>query len=562
MDRRTLLAIALSFLVITIWSRVYGPKPRPTEETPPGTEEPVAEERFVEPSPAATTDDAPREEIVFSAPTVAAAEEFDVETPLYTATFSSRGGGIAALVLHEFVGPDGEPLQLVAGQDPEPILSISRGEAAGQRGTDFSDTIFEITRAPANGLSTGSITFTAASEEGARISRTFTLHPDTYLMEMTVNVMGVPVSDGSFDVAWAGGLPVTEKQRKTDLGEFKTLVRVGENIEDRKLGSFKNDRTSEWLDGRVMWAATRSKYFISALFLDSGEATSAELFGEASANRLGYRLVSPIRDGSASGTYRLYVGPILQSELAALGEGIDKKVGMGSAGGGLLGGFAKGIYRLMNACYGVIPNYGVVILILALATKIIFHPLTRWSTRKMREMQSAMAELKPRADEIQKKYKDDPMRGYREVQALHKKHGVSQTAGCLPMLLQMPIQIPIFWSLYNVLRSAIELRQAPFVLWINDLSAPDTLLTIGPLALHVLPILMAGTTILMQKKTMTAGPRQPAAMTTILPIMMLVIFYTLPSGLNLYWTAQNVLSWGEQAIIPGGKQTTQAKKAA
>ncbi len=561
MDRRTLLAIALSFVVITVYSRLYGPKPSPREPVPPAGAPAEAPAR-VEPDqgePAAGAPSIVADE--FGGAAGVTEESIVVETPFYAATFSNRGGGLISLVLREYVGPEGEPLELVIGDRAEPALSIGRETENARGSTDLSETLFEVSRYPANGLSTGEIVFTASGNAGQRVTRRYTLYPDNYVIELFVRVEGMPVADGSFDVAWNGGLPVTERQVRADLGEFKTLIRVGENIEERKLSDFRRQVKAEWFEGGVRWAATRSKYFISALVMTAGDAGRAEVFGDAASRRLGYRVASPLRDGIGEAAYRLYVGPIAHEHLAQLGVGIERKIGIAAAGGGLLGGFAKVIYGLMVALYGIIPNYGVVIIIIGVATKVLFHPLTRWSTRKMKEMQVAMAELKPRVDEIQKKHKDDPMRGYREIQALYKKHNVSQTAGCLPMLVQMPIQIPIFWSLWSVLRGAIELRQAPFTLWVNDLSAPDTLFHLGPLAVHVLPLLMAATTILMQKTTMTAGPRQPAAMTTILPIVMLVFFYSLPAGLNLYWTAQNVLSWGEQALIRAGKTTVHAKAA-
>jgi YidC/Oxa1 family membrane protein insertase len=134
-------------------------------------------------------------------------------------------------------------------------------------------------------------------------------------------------------------------------------------------------------------------------------------------------------------------------------------------------------------------------------------------------------------------------------------------AGCLPMLIQMPV----FFALYGVLRGAIELRQAPFMLWIDDLSAPDVLIALGsipvlPDQIHLLPLLMAASTILMQRMTMVTDPTQKAMM-YMMPVMMLVFFYQLPAGLNLYWTVQNLLSFGEQALVKGTTQTAAAKAA-
>ena len=172
----------------------------------------------------------------------------------------------------------------------------------------------------------------------------------------------------------------------------------------------------------------------------------------------------------------------------------------------------------------------------------------------------AMSDLKPEIEALREKYKSDPQKMNTETFALYKKHGVNPVAGCLPLLIQMPV----FMALYGVLRSAIELRQAPFVAWVNDLSAPDTLISFGsvpfiPDALHVLPLLMAASTMMMQSKAIT-DPRQKSLM-YMMPFMMLFFFYNLPSGLNLYWTSQNLLAWAEQSITKGKVKPVTAKAA-
>ena len=192
------------------------------------------------------------------------------------------------------------------------------------------------------------------------------------------------------------------------------------------------------------------------------------------------------------------------------------------------------VARAKNAIHGVLPNYGVAIMLLTVIIRIVFWPLTHKSSQSMKRM----AELQPLVKELQEKYKKDPQRMQAEMMRLYKEHKVNPVAGCLPML----IQIPIFFSLFMVLRSAIELRFAPF-LWISDLSEPENLLVglIG-FPLNILPLLMAGTMYWQQKITPTAGdPQQAKMMRVMMTGMMLFFLYTYASGLALYWTTQNLL---------------------
>jgi YidC/Oxa1 family membrane protein insertase len=148
----------------------------------------------------------------------------------------------------------------------------------------------------------------------------------------------------------------------------------------------------------------------------------------------------------------------------------------------------------------------------------------------------AMQRLQPEMDRIKEKYKDDPAAMNTAVMALYKENKVNPAGGCLPMLIQMPF----FLALYQVLFNAIELRQAPFVLWMNDLSAPDLLFTVGGFPIRLLPVLMAGTGLLQQRLTPTNPQQAPTAY--MMNVIMLVFFYNLPSGLVLYWTVMNLLN--------------------
>ncbi|MFA5689863.1 MAG: membrane protein insertase YidC [Kiritimatiellales bacterium] len=190
----------------------------------------------------------------------------------------------------------------------------------------------------------------------------------------------------------------------------------------------------------------------------------------------------------------------------------------------------------LNALYVVVRNYGVAIMLLTVIVRIIFWPITHKGTESMRRM----AALQPQMQALRDKYKDNPQRLQQETMKFYKENKVNPMGGCLPML----IQIPVFFALFTVLRSAIELRFSKF-LWVQDLSTAENLFegmvpVLG--SLNILPILMAVTTIWQQKLTPTAGdPQQQRMMMFMMPLMMLFLLYSMPSGLVLYWTTGNLL---------------------
>ena len=206
---------------------------------------------------------------------------------------------------------------------------------------------------------------------------------------------------------------------------------------------------------------------------------------------------------------------------------------------------AKPMLWGMNFSNRFTRNYGIDIILLTILIKIIFYPLSVKSYKSMKNMQK----LQPKLAQLREKYKNDKEKLNQEMMGIYKREGVNPLGGCLPMV----IQIPVFFALYRVLMSAIEFRHAPFMLWINDLAAPENIFTLHvagyALPFRVLPLIMGVTMVIQQKMTPTGGDPMQAKMMMFMPIFFTFLFWGFPAGLVLYWLVNNVISIGQQYYI-------------
>jgi YidC/Oxa1 family membrane protein insertase len=192
--------------------------------------------------------------------------------------------------------------------------------------------------------------------------------------------------------------------------------------------------------------------------------------------------------------------------------------------------------------YAIIPNYGIVVIVFAFLIKLLLNPLTVKTFESTRKMQA----LAPEINKIKERYKNDPQKMSRAQMELYKSSGANPMGGCLPMLIQMPILVSVF----SIFRSKIEFRGAPFFGWISDLSVPDTLIELGGFPINILPVLMGSTMFIQQK--MMAAPNADANQKTMMYFMnafFLFLFYSFPSGLNLYYFVFNLLSIIQQKYL-------------
>jgi len=234
--------------------------------------------------------------------------------------------------------------------------------------------------------------------------------------------------------------------------------------------------------------------------------------------------------GAMDFSYRLYLGPKWVTALAPLGNHLVDVVDYG-----YFDIIAKPMLWFMNAIYSVIRNYGVAIILLTTCVKAAFWPLSARSFRSMQRMK----ELQPKMQRIRERHGADRERLNSEIMQLYKTHKVNPLGGCLPMI----VQIPFFFALYKILLSSIELRHAPFLLWIQDLSSKDPY--------YITPLLMGASMFLQQRMTpVTVGQEaQMKMMMYGMPVVFTFMFVNFPSGLVLYWLVNNLLSIGQQAMM-------------
>lgn len=419
------------------------------------------------------------------------------------------------------------------------------------------------------------VIFSTVLADGVTVERTVSLKPN---YEVTVHdtffsAQGGAVTPYTFS---AGTFGLTEKEGDT-IG-FDTLA-AGEKKPEYHEGDLakllgarsaflgcgtSSDPTGLPLSGNTSiaaaqsWVALKSRFFTTLVMPPMAAPCTYGVSRDATAktlliNRINAAFTYPamqLQAGVKTGVVtRLYVGPKMLSGLKAFGNHAERVMDFG-----MFAWFCELLVPLLNFFNAIIPNYGIAIILLTLLVRVVFWPLTHKSTVSMRKM----SVIQPQIKALQAQFKDNPQKLQQETLKLYREHKVNPFSSCLPML----VQIPIFIALFTVLRSAVELRFSEF-LWIADLSQPENLFAgILPVPLNILPILTAVTMGLQTHLSPGAGdPAQKKMMTWMMPIMLLFMFYSMPSALCLYWTVSQVLSIVQMWMIHRQTATSTPVKA-
>ncbi|MGB8656499.1 MAG: membrane protein insertase YidC [Candidatus Zixiibacteriota bacterium] len=463
-----------------------------------------------------------------------------VETELYTAEFSTRGAVLKSFTLKKYVDSDGKNIQLIPLDESSPPLNLTFPDSnVNLDSYNFQADKEELVLGKT--ATAGAINFVLPSQSGTQITKRYTFVNGRYDFGLELEVSGSGQLDlgRKYLLGWASGLNSTEKNRTEDFNYFSAYSMMGTELSEiKKFNQPKGAEIGtlqEAASGETKWVATRSKYFAAAIVPLSQKGAGFSAWGRRSltlrgqeqveTRRIGVTLEMPLeRTLGLKDQFMIYVGPIDYHLLRSYGMDLDRMVNLGWK---IIRPFSIAVLWLFVNLHKIFPNYGLVIIFFTILMKVVFHPLTRKSTHTSWKMQ----ELGPKLAQLKERYKKDPARLNQETMKLYKQAGVNPFSGCLPLLFQMPV----FYGLFVVFRSTIELRGAKFVFWLKDLSQMDSY--------YVLPVIMAATMFWQQKITIK-DPKQ-AMMVYFMPILFFFFFFKFPAGLTLYWTVFNILSLAE-----------------
>ena len=449
-----------------------------------------------------------------------------METDLVRVGLDARGGVISSWELkrHHTAPPEDKPVQLVhqggkfkgplsvATSDPTVDKVLREGLYAIE--TDFTS----LDNAHPVGHAT--LRF-QDSASGLKVLKRLTFHHGSYLVDVTVTIEGL---DGGYDVLLGTNFGIVE------WGDgFIGLIGSASLVD----GTVEKETPDNEMErkGAVQWVALQDKYFLSVLMPQGATAALAKKEGEKLVSG-GVRMP---RTGGPTTTLQLYAGPKEYDTLRSLNVGLEETIDFGwfiFGSWSVVKAVAKPIFYVLRFLNEYTHNYGVTIILLTMGIKLLFVPLQYKSYKSMKQMQM----IQPKVAALQEKLKDDRDKLNKELIKLYRDHKVNPVGGCLPMILQMPV----FVALFNILYMTIDLRQAPFVGWITDLSVQDPY--------YVLPIIMGATMVIQQKITPTTMDPTQAKIMLVLPVFMTFLFINFPAGLVLYWLTNNVLTIGQQVL--------------
>ncbi|RMG59545.1 MAG: membrane protein insertase YidC [Deltaproteobacteria bacterium] len=543
MVKRTVLAMVLSLLVL-IGFQMYLEK---VQKSMPGGEKKVEEvktpqEGKVEEKPRETKKGLIRKSAL-NPEGEAEAQTIVVETPEYRATLTTAGGGFTRFDLKKYPdrpGKGASPVNVIGqGESPPYPYEIYTGDVQPPIPLNiiFTPSATEV-RLEEGEVKTLSLSW--KTKEGFEIERLYTFHGNSYVVEIST----VYRNRSLYDIDLVPGLELSQVYIGPLAGDkysFKGLVaKLGNDVKrfsPDKLFKGKGPKTF------VNWIALDSKYF--TLGCIPGEPARVEKVAPVGDDGLRLVFLTDRKILKPGESYTLkttcYLGPKESGALKMAGDGFTAVLDYG-----FFGWIAKPLVVLLKYSNKVTGNYGIDIILLTILIKILFYPMTHKSYISMKKMQ----DLQPIIKKLQEKYKDDKNRLNQEVMNLYKTYKINPLSGCMPLILQ----IPVFFALYKALLVAIELRHAPFMLWINDLSAPEHLIDFNVfgfvIPFRLLPLLMGISMFLQQKMSPSGGmdPTQKKLM-DFLPLIFTVMFWGFPSGLVLYWLVNNIISIGQQYFI-------------
>jgi YidC/Oxa1 family membrane protein insertase len=548
MEKRLILAIVLSFLILFLFQLIFvKPQPAPPVPAETGTETAAVESQPAGGERQENEKSLPPGQMAGTGEVITSdrEQEITIDTPLYAATWSNKGGVLKSWKLKNQLkkipsqkNPEREPLDLV----PDSALAtglfpFSLQLAAEDLNNLANNSLYRVNtqRLELAADQKGELILEYSDGNRVKIKKHLTFDGQNYNFktQLTVEVDGRQIEPV---ILWGPGIgTLSPEEMKEKFSANRGAVFLV-NHKAQRLNEKKIKPLSESIRySGVAWSAYEENYFAAIFLLDQVKSQSY-------AFRLDHQETKPDGQKAAVPYYYLaftqpseaYLGPKEYDRLTAYGHEVKKVINFG-----FLGFIAEYLLVATKYIYKFFPNWGIAIIIMTFIIKILLFPLTYSSTKSMAKMQ----ELQPKIKALQAKYKKAKQdMGQRqkmneEMMKLYKEHGINPAGGCLPLL----VQLPIFWGFFRMLVVAVELRQSPFVFWIKDLSVKDPY--------YITPVLMGITQYISQKMTpSTADPAQQRIM-LLMPFIFTIFFMNFQAGLVLYWLTSNVLQIAQQAIM-------------
>ena len=536
MDNRRVFLLAgfvfVAFLIYQAWMQDYGPKPAPEAPTP-------AAASAVAATPAASNGAGVAPAVVVAPIALAKGREIHVHTDVLDLVINTAGGDIRSAQLLKFPQELKDPdvhVRVLDDQDASLLVLQSGLQAAPGMpapGADAAYTTAQTDYTLADGSDTLKVTLTWQDGKGLSVDKTYTLGRGSYVIgvDYTVHNIGSSPWQGSAWLQWQNHYvaPHTSMFSSTRYDYQKAALYGADGYQEQEFSALAEKPFNATVNGG--WIAVVDHYFLAAIIPAEAQGTQfySRSLGDSryvTGSLTPQKSVAP--GASASFDGRLFVGPKLQTLLASVTKGLELTVDYGK-----LTIIAQPIFWVLEHIEKLVGNWGWSILILTVLFKALTYKLNEISGRSMAKMR----QVQPRTKALQERYAGDRQRLSQAMMELYKKEKINPMSGCFPIL----IQIPIFFSLYYVLVYSAELRQAPWTLWIHDLSAPDPF--------YVLPVLYGIAMFIQQHLQPQPTDKTQAMMMKFMPLALVALYAVLPAGLVLYYFANSIISIAQQRYI-------------
>jgi YidC/Oxa1 family membrane protein insertase len=554
--QRLILFVIFSFSILMLWDAWHREQrpPAPAQQQAQQQAPPAGVPTPTTPTPATPAAPAPRAGVTPDAvPSTAAAaparELVKVETDLLRAEIDPAGGDLVRLELKRYQDSfdTSKPFLLLGTDHGYAVQSGLIGPNLPTHKTPFTAEGKAYTLA--DGKDAVEVKLHATTPEGVKVAKTYTFRRGSYVVGIgheIANTSQAPIAAHAYyQIARDGKAPADDKPMVSTFTGPAVYTDEGKFVKV-PFGDIDKGKTPYPKSADNGWVGMIQHYFVTAL-LPEEKATREYYTRKLGDNLYTVGAILPVPaiapGASASSGVRVYAGPQEQDKLKAVAPGLDLVVDYG-----WLTVIAAPLFWVLEWLHGWLKNWGLAIIALTVLIKLIFFPLSAASYKSM----ARMKKVTPRLTKIREMYGDDRVKLNQAMMDLYKEEKINPLGGCLPIV----VQIPVFIALYWVLLASVELRQAPFYGWVRDLSVPDPF--------YILPALMMGSMIIQTKLSPTPPDPVQAKVMMIMPFAFGVMFFFFPAGLVLYWLVNNILSiaqqWQITRMIEGGKGKPAAAK--